>query len=111
LYGWFSDDLYTHPHVGRPASGRYYGYLVLYKLGSHKRLKLLCGLMMLNLSLVLLVMPELLNNGLMVVGLFAIAILTAGLMMLVDSRRPPRQVGTDVKLRERAGTRDSHADG
>jgi hypothetical protein len=67
--------------------------------------------MMLNLSLVLLLMPGLLNNVLIAVGLFAIAILIAGLMMLVDPRRPPRQVGTDVKPRDRAGIRDPHTDG
>jgi hypothetical protein len=73
-------------------------------LGSHKlqeregqRLKLLSGLMMLNLSLVLLVMPELLNNMLVAIAVLTLAMLTAGLIILVDHRRTHRQVVTDVK--------------
>ncbi|HEY7711116.1 MAG TPA: hypothetical protein VIG57_13925 [Candidatus Entotheonella sp.] len=112
----------------------YYSYLALYNLiyvmplglivvvftitlGSHKlqeregqRLKLLSGLMMLNLSLVLLVMPELLNNMLVAIGVLTLAILTAGLIILVDRQRPPRQVVTDVKPGSRAGTREPNAD-
>jgi glutaredoxin len=99
----------------------YYSYLALYNLiyvipmglivlvftitlGSHKlqeregqRLKLLSGLMMLNLSLVLLVMPELLNNMLVAIAVLTLAMLTAGLIILVDHRRTHRQVVTDVK--------------
>jgi hypothetical protein len=112
----------------------YYSYLALYNLiyvmplglivvvftitlGSHKlqeregqRLKLLSGLMMLNLSLVLLVMPELLNNMLVAIGVLTLAILTAGLIILVDRQRPPRQVVTDLKPGSRAGTREPNAD-
>jgi hypothetical membrane protein len=86
-------------------------------LGSHKlqeregqSLKLLSGLMMLNLSLVLLVMPERLANVLVAVGVFILAILTAGLIILVDHRRMHRQVVTDVKPRPGVRTRDPNSD-
>jgi len=112
----------------------YYGYLVLYNLiyvmplglivlvltitlGSHKlqeregqRLKLVSGLMMLNLSLVLLVMPERLANVLVAVGVFILAILTAGLIILVDHRRTHRQVVTDVKPWFRVRTHEPNSD-
>ena len=112
----------------------YYGYLALYNLiyvlplglivvvftitlGFHKlqeregqRLKLLSGLMMLNLSLVLLVMPELLNNMLVAIGVLALAILTAGLIILVDHRRTHWQVSTGVKPGSRVGPREPNAD-
>jgi hypothetical protein len=52
---------------------------------------------MLNLSLVLLVMPELLNNMLVAIAVLTLAMLTAGLIILVDHRRTHRQVVTDVK--------------
>ena len=66
--------------------------------------------MMLNLSLVLLVMPELLANVLVTIGVFTLAILTAGLIILVDHRRTHRQVVTDVKPRSRVRTREPNSD-
>jgi thiol-disulfide isomerase/thioredoxin len=94
----------------------YYAYLVLYNivymiplglmvlmftitLGSRKlqaeegrRLKLLSGLMMLNLSLVLLLAPQLLDNVVAAVGVLAAALALTGLIVMVERQLKHRQV-------------------
>ena len=103
------------------STSTYYGYLVFYNLiyviplslivlvftitlGSRKlqeaegrRLKLLSGLMMLNLSLMRLLVPEFLNSVLGAVSVLAIAIAVAGLIIVVEQRKKHRQTCSRVQ--------------